>query len=1058
MKQTKRIITLLLALTMVLSMSSAVFAAAPSFTGRMDDADTESAETPAHNYANGFCTDCGAYEPAPQVTAENQAELGLSENYIGYYAIGNAGQLYWYADQVFNAHSLFYTSKMVLTSNITVNTGTMTAASANVRSWNPIGDYEGTIDGKGHSISGLYCKDGDSYHNAGFVSVLMRGGVVKNLTISNSYFCGENGVGSIVGHNLGTISGCVNNATAESSDGMQVGGIAGHNEGTVTGCINNSTISGYSDVGGIAGYNTGSVTQCSNAGTVRSTWNNVGGIVGSNEGTITGCANNSNIESVGYAGGITGVNLSTVELCGNTGKVTVTDQLAGGIASWNQGTVRNCWNTGAVKAGSYAVGGIVGLVSHPSGLAAPVENCWSTGTVTCDDNNATGGVVGNATGATPIQNCYSTEKPIGGKTEKTNVTHVEQKTPDQFASGEVAYLLGGVWGQNIDNGKTVQTVPVFSNATVYQIGTGIYSNDPNAHVHDYSNGFCTDCDAYEPAPLVTSDNYSQLGLSASDVGFYAISNAGQLYWFAQRSVEYPKDNAVLAKNITVNSGTVNASSVGLREWTPIAGCNNDFHGIFDGNGKTISGLYYKHIGDGDGGYYVGLVSILGKTGVVKNVTISNSYLEAFWHIGAIAGHNDGLISNCGNNSTTIKSERNAGGITGVNMGTIELCGNSGNITVKDQCAGGIIGCHMEGTVRNCWNTGNVKAGKVDAGGIAGLAACNPGTSSIVENCWSTGTVTCDGSKSAGGIVGIGSSSQVVRNCYTTSDIAIGKDESVYPNFTPIVENVETKTRDQFTSGEVAYLLQKDLTTPIWGQNLDNGKPVQTVPLFSTATVYQIELDNKGTVGYSNDPNAGGSGNTDSPALNKDWQTGGRLPVAAYILVDDEPVFLAGAGFTLYADEACTQPITVSGNGTHEGNPLYQIDPNGTVTEIFTDDSGQFTIGGLESGTYYLKQTTTPPGYSSDDDSIGAIPVTFSAKGELSYPSIDEDSPLVDENGKISFVPNRNHADTTQPTPDDAGNPDGTGSAGIYILIGILGLLAVAAAVLLIIKFRTRAAR
>ena len=38
--------------------------------------------------------------------------------------------------------------------------------------------------------------------------------------------------------------------------------------------------------------------------------------------------------------------------------------------------------------------------------------------------------------------------------------------------------------------------------------------------HNYDNGFCVKCDAYEPAVLKN--------------GFYEIGNAGQLYWFAQQ--------------------------------------------------------------------------------------------------------------------------------------------------------------------------------------------------------------------------------------------------------------------------------------------------------------------------------------------------------------------------------------------------------------------------------------------------------------------------------------------------------------------------------------------
>ena len=1000
MKQTKRIITLLLALTMVLSMSSTVFAAAPSFTGRMDDADTESAETPAHNYANGFCTDCGAYEPAPQVTAENQAELGLSEHYIGYYAIGNAGQLYWFADKVDQENYNYMTANVILTNNITVNQGTVTASSTGLREWNPIGsmnnEFGGIFDGNGKTVSGLYIS---GEFNAALIAATDTTALIKNVTLSNSYLSMGDASGGIVGENEGTVSGCVNNATIMSEN-----------------------------------------TQ-------------IGGIVGSNYGTITGCANNGSVTGNGWDGGIVGYNAGTVELCGNTGTVSGTDMMDGGIVGRNCSIVRNCWNTGELHSEGF-VGGIVGLTEYKDKGSPLVENCWSTGSIFCDGSDYVGGIAGKVSDDATVRNCYSILEPVRAQAENSIVTNVEAKTSAQFASGEVTYLLGGVWGQNIDNGQPVQSVPVFSNATVYQVGTDKYSNsnNPQTHEHSYDNGFCTVCDDYEPAPLVTNDNYSKLGLSAGDVGSYAISNAGQLYWFAQRAEEYSKDSAVLAKNITVNTGTVNASSSGLREWTPIAGCGNYFYGTFDGNGKTIFGLYYKNTADDANAYYVGLVSMLGETGVVKNVTISNSYLEGMWHIGAIAGHNDGLISGCGNNAT-IKGKRNAGGITGVNFGTIELCGNAGNVAVTDQMAGGIAGI-QEGTVRNCWNTGNIKTDYHGAGGIAGYSGASAARKAAsVENCWSTGTVTCDGDNTGGGLIGKTLGNLTVRNCYTTMDKPIGKIETYDADSKLHVDKVETKTRDQFTSGEVAYLLGG-----VWGQNIDNGETVQTVPVFSTATIYQVEIDNKGSVGYSNSPDAN---NTDSAPEDKNedkaWQQTCQLPVAAYIMVEDEPVFLAGAGFTLYKDEACTQPITVSDNGTHEGNPLYLADPAGTVTEIFTDDSGRFLIAGLESGTYYLKQTTTPPGYHSDDAGEDIIPVTFSIKGDLSCSSIDEDSPLTDETGKLPFIPIRNHADTTQSTPDDAGNPDGTGSAGIYILIGILGLLAVAAVVLLVIKRRISAA-
>ena len=60
-------------------------------------------------------------------------------------------------------------------------------------------------------------------------------------------------------------------------------------------------------------------------------------------------------------------------------------------------------------------------------------------------------------------------------------------------------------------------------------GKAIEINPDN---HIFVKGFCA-CGAYEPAMLVTNENYASLGLTAEYVDYYAISNAGQLFWFAQ---------------------------------------------------------------------------------------------------------------------------------------------------------------------------------------------------------------------------------------------------------------------------------------------------------------------------------------------------------------------------------------------------------------------------------------------------------------------------------------------------------------------------------------------
>ena len=289
--------------------------------------------------------------------------------------------------------------------------------------WIPIGNsigksYEGTFNGDGHTISGLYI--GTTANNQGLFGYLSTDGgntgTVKDLSVS------------------GTVSG-----------NRYVGGVVGYNNGgIVTGCTfsgsgSGTGVTGSEDVGGVVGRNDGTVENCYNTGAVSGSGWYVGGIVGQNRGTVENCYNTGSVSGSDYVGGVVGYNVdfdgysASVENCYNTGSVTVTgsDGRVGGVVGQNyNGTVENCYNTGSVTVtGSDGrVGGVVGQNFNGS-----ITNCYYQ-----IDKGATVGI-GNETTA--------------------DTSKAEGKTDAQFASGEVAYLLQSkqttpVWGQNIGEDKS----------------------------------------------------------------------------------------------------------------------------------------------------------------------------------------------------------------------------------------------------------------------------------------------------------------------------------------------------------------------------------------------------------------------------------------------------------------------------------------------------------------------------------------------------------------------------------------------------------------------------
>ena len=201
--------------------------------------------------------------------------------------------------------------------------------------------------------------------------------------------------------------------------------------------------------------------------------------------------------------------------------------------------------------------------------------------------------------------------------------------------------------------------------------------------------------------------------------------------------------------------------------------------------------------------------------------------------------------------------------------------------------------------------------------------------------------------------------------------------------------------------------------------------------------------NKVYLQYSNDPNWDGTGDEPTGKTPEEvvkvytWQ----IPVYKYTENDGTKSGLKDAGFKLYAQNSTTPIKFTKAEG--DGN-IYKVDPNGNVEEILTDDTGKFEIEGLATGTYTLKETTTPAGYNSVADTTVVIVEEDKTEGEVTYKKGD-----VTVNGKtVTEVEVLNQAGSTLPE---------TGGMGTTLFYVFGGVMVLAAVVLLVTKKRMSAA-
>ncbi len=257
------------------------------------------------------------------------------------YLIGTAQELFWYAETINNGQKR--TSWAELTDNIVLNEhvldtqGELNGNGENFVEWKPIGttdnnnSYAGTLDGKGHYVSGIYINGNKQFQ--GFFGYASSA-TIRNVGVRDSYIRGDSRLGGICGKmDAVRIYNCYSNATIEGN-GM-IGGICGvlgvnvRNDYWIGNCYNTGKLTAQnSQIGGICGISTGQrIYNCYNTG------------------TITG-GDDSN-EGVGGICGFCGQVRASIISCFNLGKVRSYSTYRGSICGWfthgTGGTLENCF-------------------------------------------------------------------------------------------------------------------------------------------------------------------------------------------------------------------------------------------------------------------------------------------------------------------------------------------------------------------------------------------------------------------------------------------------------------------------------------------------------------------------------------------------------------------------------------------------------------------------------------------------------------------------------------------------------------------------------------------
>lgn len=527
-----------------------------------------------------------------------------------------------------------------------------------------------------------------------------------------------------------------------------------------------------------------------------------------------------------------GNNAGLFSIIGDGGKVknVTTDgkviggSYVGGICGTNKGTIDDCNNKADVKAGSDVAGGIAGCceISGKIQFSGAMTNSGKI-----NSSGSIGGIVGECKGS------------IEGAGELQNTGVID--------GGMYYNYTGGIAGK--------------LGATAALKVTGEVRNTAEVSGSTYTGGIIGYLASSSGDPIqIQAGSILNTG---NVTGSYAGNSIGGVIGYITGKAEISAMTGDIRNTGAVKGPSTIGGVFGSCNSTTVTAA-----GDIVNTGEVASNLSGNEIG--------GIVGKLNESqliavgGEIRN----ESNVTGATQVGGIAGRCDrnqtaspirayGDIVNQGKISTTRAD--NIGGIVGsynCKEGIVSDTGvikNEGAIEGIGTYVGGIVGSYgiaaSTGAVKKCINIGDVTASKgIQVGGLFGYVSITSSTEEYrnIENSYSTGQVNItDATGSRNGTLVGGFSGNKIKNCYDTvtdalpmlgtTDYCQGVENCYSMSEDTSVtepEGVVVKTKAEFASGEVAYLLdgtgENRAEATVWGQNIGTDES----PVLGGAAVYK----------------------------------------------------------------------------------------------------------------------------------------------------------------------------------------------------------------------------